>query len=105
LLSSLGGELLGARLATHAGELGDCTTNKGLNDCHRPLIELPTMKPATGQLQPSEKIDYNPMLGFIEPAVRIDPHTHEMSTESQPDLRQVADIIRARRHSGRPETK
>ena len=61
------------------------------------------MKPAVGQLQPSEKVDYNPLLGFVEPAVRIDPHTHEMGSEGQLDLRQVADIIRDRRQSS--ETK
>ncbi len=64
------------------------------------------MKPATGQLplQPSENIDYNPMLGFIEQAVRIDPHTREIEAEHQPDLRQVADIIRDRRPSA-PQIK
>jgi hypothetical protein len=66
------------------------------------------MKTATGQLQqlqPSENADYNPMLGFIEQAVRIDPHSREIEAERQPNLRQVADIIRDRRHSGEPQTR
>ena len=66
------------------------------------------MKPATGQLQhlqPAEKVDYNPMLGFVEQAVRIDPHIREIEAERQPDLRQVADIIRDRRHPSAPQDK
>jgi hypothetical protein len=65
------------------------------------------MKPAAGQLhsQPSPNVDYNPMLGFIEQTVRIDPHTHEIEAERQPDLREIADIIRDRRHSPTPESK
>jgi hypothetical protein len=65
------------------------------------------MKPSTAQLQlqPSENIDYNPMLGFIEQAIRIDPHTRQIETEHHPDLRQVADIIRDRRNPSSPQIK
>jgi hypothetical protein len=33
-----------------------------------------------GQLetQPPERVDYNPLFGYGEPAVRIDPHMHEI---------------------------
>jgi hypothetical protein len=68
----------------------------------------PAMKTAAEQFQPhqpSEKIDYNPMLGNVEPAVRIDPHMHEIEVEPQPDLRRVADIIRDRSPPGTPEPK
>jgi hypothetical protein len=55
---------------------------------------------------PSENVDYNPMLGFIEQAVRIDPHSREMEVEHQPDLKQIAGIIRDRsRHQSAPQTK
>jgi hypothetical protein len=41
-------------------------------------------------------VDYNPLLGFTTPAVRIDPHTHDIEPENQPDLRRVAEIVRPR---------
>ena len=51
------------------------------------------VKPATDNL---ESVDYNPLLGFVAPAVRIDPHSHEVEAAPQTDLRQIADIVRDR---------
>ena len=48
------------------------------------------VKPATDNL---ESVDYNPLLGFVAPAVRIDPHSHEVEAAAQSDLRQIADIV------------
>jgi hypothetical protein len=44
-------------------------------------------------------VDYNPLLGFVAPAVRIDPHFHEIEAAPQIDLRQIADIVRDRGHT------
>jgi hypothetical protein len=44
-----------------------------------------------------KNIDYNPLSGFTTPAVRIDPHTYEIDVPAQPDLRQLAEILRDRR--------
>ena len=57
------------------------------------------VKPATDK---EESVDYNPLLGFVVPAVRIDPHSHEVEAAPQPDLRQIADIVRDR---GRADPK
>jgi hypothetical protein len=56
---------------------------------------------ATGQpVKPAkdnrESVDYNPLLGFVVPPVRIDPHSHEVEAAPQTDLRQIADIVRDR---------
>jgi hypothetical protein len=47
-------------------------------------------------------VDYSPLLGFVLPAVRIDPHSHKIDTTPQIDLRQIADIIRDRRRTDPP---
>lgn len=60
---------------------------------------------ATGQpVKPAspddrQSVDYNPLLGFVAPAVRIDPHFHEIEAAPQIDLRQIADIVRDRGHT------
>jgi hypothetical protein len=51
------------------------------------------------------KVDYSPLLGFVAPAVRIDPHSHEADAAPETDLRKIADIIRDRRHAGLPSDK
>jgi hypothetical protein len=45
-------------------------------------------------------VDYSPLLGFVLPAVRIDPHSHEIDATPQIKLRQIADIIRDRGRTG-----
>jgi hypothetical protein len=57
------------------------------------------VKPATDN---RESVDYGPLLGFVAPAVRIDPHSHEVEAAPQTDLRQIADIVRDR---GRTDPK
>jgi hypothetical protein len=37
--------------------------------------------------------DYSRLLGFVAPAVRIDPHSHEAKITPQPDLRRISEII------------
>jgi len=53
----------------------------------RPLKPVP---------QGEVKVDYNPLLGFVPPAVRIDPHAHEADAAPAADLRKIADLIRDR---------
>jgi hypothetical protein len=48
---------------------------------------------------PDEEVDYNPLLGFVTPAVRIDPHTRDVPTPVVTDLRKVIEIVRGRRDS------
>jgi hypothetical protein len=50
-------------------------------------------------------VDYGPLLGFVSPAVRIDPHSHELEATPQPDLRQIADIVRDRGRTNPPPDK
>jgi hypothetical protein len=59
-------------------------------------------KPASDR---DAEVDYGPLLGFVSPAVRIDPHSHEVEATPQPDLRQIADIIRDRGSSNPPPGK
>jgi hypothetical protein len=47
-------------------------------------------------------VDYNFLLGFVAPAVRIDPHSHEIELSPQTDLRRIVDIVRDR---GRTDPK
>ena len=49
------------------------------------------------------EVDYGPLLGFVSPAVRIDPHSHTLETAPQPDLRRIADIIRDRGRTNPPD--
>jgi hypothetical protein len=51
------------------------------------------------------KVDYGPLLGFAPPAVRIDPHAHEVDVAPAADLRKIADIIRDRGGAGLPPDK
>jgi hypothetical protein len=51
---------------------------------------------------PDEEVDYNPLLGFVTPAVRIDPHIRDAPTPVVTDLRKVVEIVRDRR--GRVES-
>jgi hypothetical protein len=44
-----------------------------------------------------EEVDYNPLLGFVTPAVRIDPHTRDVPIPATTDLRKVIEIVRGRR--------
>jgi hypothetical protein len=48
------------------------------------------------------KVDYNPLLGFVPPAERIDPHAHEADAAPTADLRKIADLIRDRGGAGPP---
>jgi hypothetical protein len=41
-------------------------------------------------------VDYGPLLGFVAPAVRIDPHSHEVEAFPQADLREIVDLVRDR---------
>jgi hypothetical protein len=52
------------------------------------------VKSATAESR--ERVDYNPLLGFVSPAVRIDPHSREVEVAPQTDLQQIADIVRDR---------
>ncbi len=59
------------------------------------------MTMATGRLHGSaaeERADtnYNSLLGFVAPPVRIDPHTHDIDQSSQVNLRDVAETVRQR---------
>jgi hypothetical protein len=51
------------------------------------------------------KVDYSPLLGFVAPAVRIDPHMHEADAAPATDLRKIADIVRDRGSAGVPPDK
>jgi hypothetical protein len=59
------------------------------------------MSPTTEKqsFSPDDEVDYNPLLGFVSPAVRIDPHTHDLPTPVVTDLRRVIEIVRDRRAS------
>jgi len=50
-------------------------------------------------------VDYSPLLGFVSPAVRIDPHSHEADVAPEADLRKIADIIRDRGRADPPPDK
>lgn len=39
---------------------------------------------------------YNELFGFVEPAERIDPHTHVQPEDQHIDLVRLADLIRPR---------
>jgi hypothetical protein len=58
------------------------------------------MTSAMGRLPTAHEdkgVDYSPLLGFIQPTVRIDPHTHDAEQAHQIDLRQLVEIVRDRR--------
>ena len=44
-----------------------------------------------------EEVNYSPLLGFVRPGVRIDPHTREVDAPAPTDLRKVIEIVRDRR--------
>lgn len=48
---------------------------------------------------PDEEVDYNPLLGFVTPAVRIDPHMRDIPAPVVTDLRKVIEIVRGTRGS------
>jgi hypothetical protein len=59
------------------------------------------MTMATGRLHGSaaeERSDanYNTLLGFVAPPVRIDPHTHDIEQSSQVNLKDLAETVRQR---------
>jgi hypothetical protein len=45
------------------------------------------------------RVDYGPLMGFCAPTVRVDPHTHIATPSTEANLRDVAEIIRAKRAS------
>lgn len=50
-----------------------------------------------GRLRPTtddERVDYGPLLGYSQQQVRVDPHTHVITTKSETSLREIADLIR-----------
>jgi hypothetical protein len=61
-----------------------------------------TGKPLKPTPDAEVNVDYSPLLGFVLPAVRIDPHSHEIDAPAQINLRQIADIIRDRGRTDSP---
>jgi hypothetical protein len=61
-----------------------------------------TGKPLKPTPDSEVSVDYSPLLGFVLPAVRIDPHSHEIEAAPQINLRQIADIIRDRGRTDPP---
>lgn len=49
-----------------------------------------------GAVEERADANYSSLLGFVAPAVRIDPHTHDAEQSPQVNLRDVAETIRQR---------
>jgi hypothetical protein len=58
-----------------------------------------------GIIDRDDEVDYGPLLGFTPPAVRIDPHTRDITPPATLNLRKAIEIVRRRQDSRVDEVK